>query len=236
MKRIENRSRRGGGFTLVELLVVIAIIAVLSTAAGLVFRNGMVKAKRSACAGNMRNIGIAMQMFAQENGGLLPETTHTVGLDQAWIYRLEEYIGEFDQTRICPADPKGKERLAAKGSSYILNSFVFVPQYDAFGNPLGKPMNRLSLIDDPERTLMCVICSDRVGVAAGNDHTHSDRWTSWAAMRNDVATDRHGGQSSDGTKGGANYLYFSGRVEFIAANEMKRKIERGENPALPPGM
>ena len=184
----------------------------------------------------MRNIGVAMQMYAQDNGGRLPETTHTVGLDKAWIYRLEEHLGDFDQTRICPADPKGKERLAAGGSSYILNSFIFVPQYDAFGNSLGNPMNRLSAIEDPDRTLMCVICSDRVGVSAGNDHTHSDRWTSWAAMRNDVATDRHGGSGGDGTKGGANYLYFSGRVEFIAAMEMKRKIARGVNPALPPGM
>ncbi len=223
------------GFTLVEVLVVLAIAAVL-TAAGLgVWRGAQVGAKRSTCMGNLRNIGVAMLLHAQENNGVLPLTTHSTTLDRAWIYTLEEHLGKFDETRICPADPKGKERLAAEGTSYILNSIVFVPSVDAFGRPRGKAMNRLSNHEDPSRTLLAAVCSDHVGVAAGNDHTHSERWTNWSAVCRDIAPGRHGFSREDAMDGGSNYLYADGHVDFIRATELKRQVEAGINPAQPPG-
>ncbi len=141
------------GFTLTEILVVLVIVASLTVVGLGAWRRGREGAMKSTCMVNLRNIGVAMHLHAQENNGVLPLTTHSTTLDRAWIYSLEEHLGKFDETRICPADPKGKERLAAKGTSYILNSFVFVPSVDAFGRPRGKAMNRLSNHEDPSRTL-----------------------------------------------------------------------------------
>ncbi|GAA5130922.1 hypothetical protein GCM10023212_41420 [Luteolibacter yonseiensis] len=200
-----------------------------------VWRKSSSSAKKVICMGNLRTIGVAMHAHAQENGGVLPLTTHSTTLDQAWIYRLEDHLGNFDEVRICPSDPRGKERLEARGTSYILNSFVFVPSVDAFGRPRGKAMNRLINMDDPTRTLLATVCSDDVGVAPGNDHTHSESWKKWSVVCRDIAPGRHGSSRGDGMDGGSNYLYADGHVSFIRATELKRQIESGINPAQPPG-
>lgn len=223
------------GFTLVELLVVLVIVTVLSAAGFGAWRKASASAMKSTCMGNLRNIGVAMHLHAQENNGVLPLTTHSTTLDRAWIYSLEQHLGKFDEVRICPADPQRKERLTAKGTSYILNSFVFVPSVDAFGRPRGKAMNRLSNHDDPSHTLLATVCSDLVGIAPGNDHTHSERWANWAAVCRDIAPNRHGSAGSDGMDGGSNYLYADGHIDFIRATELKRQVESGINPAQPPG-
>jgi len=60
------------GFTLVEMLVVISIIGLL---AGLIFpAYSAVKRKSSqaACASNMKQVGMAINLFANDNDGWLP--------------------------------------------------------------------------------------------------------------------------------------------------------------------
>lgn len=223
-----------GGFTLVELLVVMVIVTGISAVSFSMWSSASQAGKQVACMGNLRNIGAALQIYAQENGGFYPLTTHSSTLDRAWIYALEEHLGTFDEARICPADPKGKERLAARGTSYILNSLVFVPSVDAFGRPRGKAMNRPANFANPAGTLLAVVCSDHVGTSPGNDHTHSGNWNSFPAIRRDVATDRHGQGNPQGTKGGSNYLYADGHVRLIPGATIKELVNSGINPAKPP--
>lgn len=232
----DSRAKFAGGFTLVEVMVVVTIMVVLGLLVTTGVRRAMDNAKASACMGNLRNIGLAMRQYADDHHGKFPETTHSTALEYAWIFALEDYLGEFEETRTCPADPKRRERIEAKGTSYVLNSFLFVPQVDPFGEPMGAQLNRLSAIPQPERTLMAFVCSDRVGVGPGNDHTHSDGWSSWAGVTRDISPDRFGGGGKDHDSGKSNYLYVDGRVESISAKEVKRRIERGENIAIPPGV
>jgi len=222
------------GFTLVELLIVMVMVAGIAAISISAWKSASQAGKQVACMGNLRNIGAALQIYAQENGGTYPLTTHSSTLDRAWIYALEEHLGKFDEARICPADPKGKERLAARGTSYILNSMVFVPSVDAFGRPRGKAMNRPADLADPAGTLLAVVCSDHVGASPGNDHTHSSNWNSFSAIRRDVATDRHGQGNRQGTKGGSNYLYADGHVRLIPGATIKELVKSGINPAKPP--
>lgn len=228
--------RERSGFTLVELLVVIAIVATLVTLGAFGVKSAIAASKQAASSSNLRNIGLALQLYADDNQGKYPETTHTTGVGSAWIYSLERYMGNFDKTRICPADPRGKERLAAKGSSYILNSYIFVPRTGPFGKVIGPQLNRPAAIPQPERTMLVFICSDRTGVGSGNDHTHSNLWRSWSALCSDIAPDRFGGDGENRAKGRSLYLYADGRVETIAASEVKRRTESGINIALPPGV
>lgn len=219
-----------------EMLVTVSIVAGLAAVAAIATQNALRKGRQSVCMSNMRNIGAALHLHAAENGGNFPLTTHSTTLDKAWIYALEGTLGRFDESRVCPADPKREERLAERGTSYILNSYVFVPKTDAFGRATGPVLTKVAAIPDLSGTLLAVVCSDSVGASPGNDHTHSDRWNSWVSVRRDVATARHGAGGEDGTDGGSNYLYADGHVKFIRASEFKSRVEAGDNPALPPGI
>lgn len=221
-------SRRA--FTLVELLTVITIIAILGSL--LIPVVGSIKASshQANCATNMRQIGVALQLHANEHGQY-PSTTHASPLDQSWIYTIADYLGDVDEVRICPADPKAEARLEANGTSYILNSFVFVRERDPFGNVMGSPKNSPTLIPNPAQTILAFIVSDHMPVGPTSDHTHSSTWTGWNAMLRDIQPNRHGARNGDSTSGSANYLYADGHVENIPAIDVKKKIDAGENIA-----
>jgi len=53
-------------FTLVELLVVIAIVAILAAMLFPVFSRAREKARQVTCTSNLRQLGNAIQMYAQD--------------------------------------------------------------------------------------------------------------------------------------------------------------------------
>ena len=65
------------GFTLVELLVVIGIIAVLMSILVPALNSARKKAQATECANDLKQLYMAVQMFAQDNRGHLPRP-HTV--------------------------------------------------------------------------------------------------------------------------------------------------------------
>ena len=73
--------KRNRGFTLIELLVVIAIIAILAAILFPVFLSAREASKRTKCAGNMRQLGTAMQMYLQDNGLRMPIAPGIEALD-----------------------------------------------------------------------------------------------------------------------------------------------------------
>jgi len=70
------------GFTLIELLVVIAIIAILAAILFPVFARAREQARKTACLSNLKQIGLALQMYAQDYDETYPDSQITTnGLD-----------------------------------------------------------------------------------------------------------------------------------------------------------
>jgi prepilin-type N-terminal cleavage/methylation domain-containing protein len=68
---------RRNGFTLIELLVVIAIIAILAAILFPVFAQAREKARQTQCLSNMRQMGLAVQMYLQDFDERFPLDSHT---------------------------------------------------------------------------------------------------------------------------------------------------------------
>ena len=94
-------------FTLLELLVVIAIIAVLASLAYAGAGSMIGRSQTVKCLSNMRQIGAAAQMFAAENNGRLPGTSHGV----SWTNSLAAYLGPKFIGK-CPGAPDNLARVA----------------------------------------------------------------------------------------------------------------------------
>ncbi len=77
----ETSSNRKRAFTVIELLVVIAVISLLAGLLFPVFARAREKARQITCASNLRQIGMAVIMYAQDNDDLFP-----LGGDPADIY------------------------------------------------------------------------------------------------------------------------------------------------------
>ena len=92
-------------FTLIELLVVIAIIAILASLLLPALRQAREKANQALCQGNIKQIGLAQQMYCEDNDEVVVEALGSNDgktWDKYFDYKLDPYLNA-DDVWFCPS-------------------------------------------------------------------------------------------------------------------------------------
>jgi prepilin-type N-terminal cleavage/methylation domain-containing protein/prepilin-type processing-associated H-X9-DG protein len=209
------------GFTLVELLVVIAVIGILIALLLPALQISRAAARAAACKSNLKQIGLAMQMYANNHAGRAPLTVHA-GTTASWVYSLGPYMENVDDMRICPEDPKGPDRLATKSTSYVLNDYICLKNVpDAVLN--------LWKLKASSRTIVVFEGSDKRNLDFVNEHIHAGDWFTEHSIHRKLSRDKVYGdiQLDRHQHTAANYLYADGHVELIPAATVEAWIDEG---------
>jgi len=115
-------------FTMIELLLVIAILAILAGMLLPVISRTKEAARSAACLGNLHQIGIALQIYVQDNQNRLPvafdRSTNAAAPSNGPAINQDLAVQTANSSNIflCPADRKNLFELT--GSSYSWNSLL----------------------------------------------------------------------------------------------------------------
>ncbi len=193
-------------FTLIELLVVVSIIAVLAALLMPVLARARAAAKSIVCVNNLRQTGIALTLYHEENDAFMPPSTqgfHSPWWTPAWwVDEIAEYSGHAYGVRtgamwICPEFEDGKRRVTyafctKSGITKALN-----------GKPKEVHYEKLTRIPRHEATPFLADCTRNwnwiklEAVAGSFEHLTHDNGVYVPAHRN-----------------GRNWLFIDGHVQF----------------------
>ena len=163
-------------FTLIELLVVIAIIAILASILFPVFAQAREKARQSSCQSNLKQLSLAVTMYAQDYDERLPLAAYAVS---AYEFRLwHDLIDPYLKNKSVWHCPSSLVATKDSSSGAITAHFGYNEHYlttlaYSFANANGHVAVSLAEVGTPTETvLLADAIASKPGSFCGGDGKH----------------------------------------------------------------
>ena len=223
------------GFTLIELLVVIAIIALLMAILMPVLRKAREQAKNVECFNNLRQIGLAANLYAEDYELYIPRGA-AGSTEKAWYQLFMPFLSQkpigsdYRTVKIyrCPSYPDKEQTVC-----YVVNGWTFNNRDDMVGKEILKP-TKLTTCTQPAYTLCLVDNEDGYWrhIIRKADDLGIKRCDVWhpghmpSSESDDITTGRRVARARH--RFGCNCLYLDWHVEYLAAEDMTIDMWRWE--------